>query len=48
MMLLTEINLSYYQDFMEVMRRAIAAGQFDVFCDATKEAWRIGEASGTL
>jgi queuine/archaeosine tRNA-ribosyltransferase len=43
-MLLTEINLSYYQGFMEDMRRAIAVGQFDVFCDA----WRIGEVSGTL
>ncbi|MGH6839597.1 MAG: tRNA guanosine(34) transglycosylase Tgt [Methylocella sp.] len=43
MMLLSEINLAYYQDFMEAMRRAIAAGRFDDFCDATKTAWRIGE-----
>jgi queuine tRNA-ribosyltransferase len=48
MMLLTEINLSYYQDFMADMRRAIAAKRFDDFCVATKAAWRIGEASGAL
>jgi queuine tRNA-ribosyltransferase len=48
MMLLTEINLSYYQDFMADMRRAIAAGRFDDFCDAIKTAWRIGEAKGAL
>ena len=43
MMLLTEINLAYYQDLMEDMRRAIAAGSFDDFCVATKMAWRTGE-----
>jgi queuine tRNA-ribosyltransferase len=48
MMLLTEINLSYYQDLMGEMRRAIAAGQFDDFCAAAKAAWRLGEASGRL
>lgn len=44
MMLLTEINLAYYQDFMEDIRRAIAAGRFDDFRDAAKTAWRSGEA----
>jgi queuine tRNA-ribosyltransferase len=48
MMLLTEINLAYYQDFMEDMRRAIAAGRFDDFCGATRAAWRIGEAGGEV
>jgi queuine tRNA-ribosyltransferase len=48
MMLLTEINLAYYQDLMGDMRRAIAAGQFDDFCAAAKAAWRRGEASGRL
>jgi queuine tRNA-ribosyltransferase len=48
MMLLTEINLAYYQDFMEDMRRAIAAGSFGEFCDAAKTAWRTGETSGKL
>jgi len=46
MMLLTEINLAYYQDFMEDMRRAIADGCFDEFCDAAKVAWHSGEAKG--
>jgi len=45
MMLLTEINLAYYQDLMADMRRAIAAGGFAEFCDTTKAAWRNGEAS---
>jgi queuine tRNA-ribosyltransferase len=48
MMLLTEINLAYYQDFMEDMRRAIAAGSFDEFCTAAKTAWRTGETRGKL
>jgi queuine tRNA-ribosyltransferase len=48
MMLLTEINLAYYQDFMEAMRGAIAGGKFDEFCDATKMAWRSGETSSKL
>jgi queuine tRNA-ribosyltransferase len=46
MMLLTEINLAYYQDLMEDMRRAIAGGCFDEFCDAAKVAWHSGEAKG--
>jgi queuine tRNA-ribosyltransferase len=45
MMLLTEINLAYYQDLMEDIRRAIAAGRFDEFRDAAKTAWRSGEAT---
>jgi queuine tRNA-ribosyltransferase len=44
MMLLTEINLAYYQELMEDMRRAIAKGGFDDFCAAAKAAWRAGEA----
>src|SRR5450631_4355972 len=46
MMLLTEINLAYYQDFMADMRGAIVAGCFDDFRDTTKSAWRSGEAKG--
>lgn len=45
MMLLTEINLSYYESLMEEARGAIAAGRFDAFCAETKEAWRKGEAA---
>jgi queuine tRNA-ribosyltransferase len=48
MMLLTEINLAYYQELMDDLRCAIACGSFDDFCDATKTAWRIGEASGKI
>ena len=48
MMLLTEINLAYYQDFMEDMRRAITAGSFTDFCDAAKTAWRTGETRRQL
>jgi queuine tRNA-ribosyltransferase len=44
MMLLTEINLAYYQELMGEMRRAIAVGRFSEFCVAAKTAWRIGEA----
>jgi len=44
MMLLTEINLAYYQDLMSDMRRAIAAGSFGDFCHAAKMAWQAGEA----
>ncbi len=44
MMLLTEINLSYYQDLMADMRGAIAARRFDDFCIAAKAAWQRGEA----
>lgn len=48
MMLLTEINLAYYQDFMEEVRRAIAAGSFDEFCDGAKTAWWSGETRGKV
>jgi hypothetical protein len=30
------------------MRRAIAVGSFDGFCDAAKTAWWTGETSGKL
>ncbi|MGB8278140.1 MAG: tRNA guanosine(34) transglycosylase Tgt [Methylovirgula sp.] len=45
MMLLTEINLAYYQSLMMGMRNAIETGRFTDFAAATKEAWR---ASKTL
>jgi len=45
MMLLTWVNLSYYQDLMAGMRVAIAEGRFDDFRRQTKEDWgRAGEA----
>jgi queuine tRNA-ribosyltransferase len=42
MMLLTEINLAYYEDLMGGMRQAIAAEGFADFCARTKEAWAKG------
>jgi queuine tRNA-ribosyltransferase len=49
MMLLTEINLAYYQDLMAGLRGAIASHRLDDFCAETKEGWRnanphLGEA----
>lgn len=45
MMLLTEINLAYYEELMGDMRGAIAAGRFDAFCVKTKAAWQAGEST---
>ncbi|WP_158809439.1 tRNA guanosine(34) transglycosylase Tgt [Beijerinckia sp. L45] len=39
MMLLTAINIGYYQDLMRDIRAAIAEGRFADFCEATKRAW---------
>ena len=44
MMLLTWVNLAYYQDLMAGMRAAIAAGRFADFYAETKENWARGEA----
>lgn len=41
-MLLTEINLSYYQDLMRQIRAAIANRQFAEFCESTREDWARG------
>jgi queuine tRNA-ribosyltransferase len=41
-MLLSEINLYYYQDLMQGIRAAIAAGRFAEFRAATKEGWAKG------
>ncbi len=43
MMLLTEINLAYYQDLMAGLRGAIAAKRLDDFCAEVKEGWLMGE-----
>ena len=43
MMLLTEINLAYYQSLMRETRQAIEAGRFADFAAATKAAWMQGE-----
>ncbi len=41
--LLTTINLAYYQDLMAGMRGAIAAGTFAEFCAAVRESWARGD-----
>jgi queuine tRNA-ribosyltransferase len=42
-MLLSEINLAYYQVLMQGMRDAIEAGRFAAFHAATREAWERGD-----
>ncbi len=41
--LLSEINLHYYQDLMRGMRDAIAEGRFENFRRETKEGWARGD-----
>jgi queuine tRNA-ribosyltransferase len=43
MMLITWINLAYYQDLMAGMREAIAAGRFADFRAEVKEGWTRGD-----
>ena len=42
-MLLSEINLAYYQGLMAAMRAAIAAGRLAEFRAETREAWSKGD-----
>jgi queuine tRNA-ribosyltransferase len=42
-MLLTEINLFYYQDLMAGIRAAIEARRFEAFRAATREGWARGD-----
>jgi queuine tRNA-ribosyltransferase len=42
-MLLSEINLAYYQELMTGMRAAIAAGRFADFRGQTREQWAKGD-----
>ena len=43
-MLLTWVNLAYYQDLMAGLRAAIAAGRLADFIAETREGWTRGEA----
>ena len=43
MMLLTWVNLAYYQDLMAGLRAAIGEGRFADFATATKAGWGRGE-----
>jgi len=42
-MLLSEINLAYYQSLMDDIRGAIARGGFDQFCELTRTRWAQGD-----
>jgi queuine tRNA-ribosyltransferase len=42
-MLLSEVNLYYYQDLMAGIRAAIKSGQLAAFCAATREGWTRGD-----
>jgi len=42
-MLLSVVNLYYYQDLMQDMRAAIAQGRFEDFCRETREGWTRGD-----
>ncbi len=42
-MLLSEINLFYYQDVMSGARSAIGKGRFEAFCQTTAEGWARGD-----
>ena len=41
--LLTSINLHYYQDLMRGIREAVTQGRFEDFRAATKEGWERGD-----
>lgn len=42
-MLLTAVNLAYYQGLMQGMRAAIEAGRFREFFDETVKNWQLGD-----
>jgi len=44
-MLLTEINLHYYQTLMRRIRAAIAKRQLTEFCQSTRDDWARGESA---
>ncbi|HWG05945.1 MAG TPA: tRNA guanosine(34) transglycosylase Tgt, partial [Beijerinckiaceae bacterium] len=43
MMLLTQVNLAYYQDLMAGLRQAITEKSLDEFAASTRESWTTGE-----
>jgi queuine tRNA-ribosyltransferase len=42
-MLLSEINIAYYQELMAGMREAIAGGRFESFREKTRADWARGD-----
>ena len=47
-MLLSAINLAYYQELMAGMREAIGQGRFADFCAATQEGWAARRPAAAL
>ena len=43
--LLTTVNLAYYQELMAGLRSAIAAGKLADFCAVTRDGWTRGDIS---
>ncbi len=41
--LLSTVNLAYYQELMAGAREAIAQGRYAAYCDATREGWAKGD-----
>src|SRR3954454_24408083 len=42
-MLLSEINVAYYQQLMRDMREAVAQGSFETFREQTRAGWALGD-----
>jgi queuine tRNA-ribosyltransferase len=42
-MLLSEINIAYYQRLMHDIRDAISKGSFESFCERTRADWAKGD-----
>ncbi|MBN8968512.1 MAG: tRNA guanosine(34) transglycosylase Tgt [Rhizobiales bacterium] len=42
-MLLSEINVAYFQSLMGGIREAVAAGRFSAFREATRAGWALGD-----
>src|ERR1700682_4184060 len=42
-MLLSEINIAYYQRLMQDIRDAISKGRFESFCESTRADWAKGD-----
>jgi queuine tRNA-ribosyltransferase len=43
--LLTMVNLAYYQELMAGIRAAITVGNFTDFCAQTREGWARGDVA---
>jgi queuine tRNA-ribosyltransferase len=44
-MLLSEINIAYYQHLMGEIRQAISQGTFANFCERTRSEWERGDVA---